>query len=102
MQIDSVINDSCTEALAILGEECGEVVQVLGKISRHGINSCNPHTKITNSRYLHVEAADVLLAVDLLLKLGVLSSEELDECYKLKLRKLQRSLHYINLKELGL
>ena len=27
------------EALAILAEECGEVIQVIGKIIRHGLDS---------------------------------------------------------------
>ena len=30
------------ELLALLSEECGEVIQIIGKILRHGYESCNP------------------------------------------------------------
>jgi|ERR1035437_3038508 NTP pyrophosphatase (non-canonical NTP hydrolase) len=50
------------ERLAILAEECGEVVQIVGKILRHGYESyspLDPHEK-PNRRLLEKELGDVL------------------------------------------
>lgn len=60
------------ERLAILMEECGEVVQIIGKILRHGYDSCSPfgHNMETNRQALirelfDVKAAALLIDVDL-------------------------------------
>jgi hypothetical protein len=49
------------ELLAILAEECGEVVQVVGKILRHGYESYSPFdsNKTTNRKLLEKELGDV-------------------------------------------
>lgn len=36
------LRESELERLAILAEECGEVIQVINKIIRHGYDSCDP------------------------------------------------------------
>jgi NTP pyrophosphatase (non-canonical NTP hydrolase) len=56
------------ERLAILLEECGEVLQIIGKIKRHGYESYNPFdsTKISNRRLLEKELGDVTHAMQLL------------------------------------
>lgn len=49
------------ERLAMLSEECGEVIQIIGKIQRHGYNSSHPSDPLTpNVRLLEKEIADVL------------------------------------------
>jgi len=49
------------ERLAMLAEECGEVIQVIGKILRHGYDSYHPDTPaITNLSLLENELADVM------------------------------------------
>lgn len=60
------------ERLAILMEECGEVVQIIGKILRHGFESCSPygHSQETNRQALirelfDVKAASMLIDIDL-------------------------------------
>lgn len=58
------------ERLAILAEECGEVVQIIGKILRHGLDSWHPATGVVNrTALLHeiidVKAAMVMISVDL-------------------------------------
>ena len=60
------------ERLAILMEECGEVVQIIGKILRHGYDSCSPfgHNMETNRQALirelfDVKAAAMLIDIDL-------------------------------------
>lgn len=59
-----------TERLAILAEECAEVIQVIGKILRHGLDSFHPKTRVANRTALmheitDVKAAMVMIGVDL-------------------------------------
>ena len=49
------------ERLAMLAEECGEVIQSVGKILRHGYESGHPENpKVTNRRLLEKEISDIL------------------------------------------
>lgn len=49
------------ERLAMLAEECAEVIQIVGKILRHGYDSYNPLDPNTpNRRLLEKEVIDVL------------------------------------------
>lgn len=48
------------ELLAMLAEECGEVIQVVGKILRHGYESYHPdRPHITNHDLLAAELTDL-------------------------------------------
>jgi NTP pyrophosphatase (non-canonical NTP hydrolase) len=48
------------ERLAMLAEECAEVIQVIGKIQRHGYESDNPlFPGTTNRKLLGKELTDV-------------------------------------------
>ncbi len=49
------------ERLAMLSEECGEVVQLIGKILRHGYTSCHPYDEsmTTNWTLLKKELNDI-------------------------------------------
>jgi NTP pyrophosphatase (non-canonical NTP hydrolase) len=44
------LTDAQVERLAILSEECGEVIQIVGKILRHGYHSCNPTVDETKQK----------------------------------------------------
>lgn len=48
------------ERLAMLSEEAGEIVQIVGKILRHGYASCHPNGGPTNRNSLERELADLL------------------------------------------
>jgi NTP pyrophosphatase (non-canonical NTP hydrolase) len=50
------------ERLAMLAEECGEVIQVIGKILRHGYASFHPDapTGLNNRGLLRKEITDVV------------------------------------------
>lgn len=65
--------------IAILGEECGEVVQMVGKIMRFGIESYDPADKDrrTNHQLLHDEVGDILAAIEFATDRGFLDSETL-------------------------
>ena len=51
------------ERLAMLAEECGEVIQVIGKILRHGYDSYHPNDPATTNRQLLGRELTDLLAV---------------------------------------
>lgn len=62
-EVKSFNNLSLAEAerLAKLAEECGEIVQIVGKILIHGYDSCSPYdeTKTTNRQLLRQELTDL-------------------------------------------
>ena len=53
------LTEAETERLSILAEECGEVIQAVGKILRHGYDSCHPETGETNRQALERELGDL-------------------------------------------
>lgn len=52
------------ERLAILAEECGEVIHVIGKILRHGYYSRHPQGGDTNKGLLEKELGDLLFTIN--------------------------------------
>lgn len=70
------LTEAEAERLADLAEECGEVIQAIGKILRHGYESDN-HGKLwqTNRQQLEREIADVLYTVDMLVVSGDVDRE---------------------------
>lgn len=69
------------EAIALLSEECGEVVQVIGKCLRHGLKSHNPFddNRVKNDALLEKELGDILAAIDILKDLNVVSGDKIEE-----------------------
>ena len=55
------LTDAEAERLAMLAEECAEVIQVVGKILRHGYDSYHPDdsSKTSNRQLLQKELDDV-------------------------------------------
>lgn len=61
------------ECLSVLAEECAEVIQVVHKIDRFGMDSYHPNDPSKNNLdLLHGELGDLLCMVDLLVEEGVL------------------------------
>lgn len=55
------------ERLAIFVEECGEAIQVVGKILRHGYESYHPdNPNLTNRAELETEIGHIKNAIDML------------------------------------
>ncbi len=54
------------ERLALLSEEMGEAIQIIGKIMRHGYNSRHPDGGPTNRTLLQEELGDAAHAVNLM------------------------------------
>lgn len=55
------------ELLAMLAEECGEVVQIVGKILRHGLTSFHPDNPPESNRELLAKELDDVIAVHAML-----------------------------------
>lgn len=56
----NALSPAQAERLAMLAEECGEVIQVIGKILRHGYDSYHPdRPHITNRELLQRELTDL-------------------------------------------
>jgi len=53
--------------LFCLGEECGELQQIVGKSGRFGIYDINPKSLITNIRLLRNEFNDIVAVYEMLL-----------------------------------
>lgn len=84
------------ERLAYLMEECGEVIQIIGKIMRHGFESRDPtkavptfddnrggqtgfrNTSPTNRKLLERELGDVIRAIGMLTGAGDLDRVNID------------------------
>jgi len=56
------------ERLALLSEEMGEAQQVIGKILRHGYESCHPDGGPRNRQLLEKEIGDVRAAISLMIR----------------------------------
>jgi NTP pyrophosphatase (non-canonical NTP hydrolase) len=88
------------ERLAILLEESGEVIQLIGKIQRHGYESYNPsdENKTTNRVLLEQELGDLLFAIEFMTTNKDISSDHLE---KAKLSKNQRIWNYVHHQKLN-
>jgi len=83
------------ERLACLLEECGEVLQVIGKIQRHDFEHSHPkYGDRTNRENLAMEIGDLLIAIDLLIDRGDISDSVIDEYQSKKLVKINGALRY--------
>lgn len=72
------LNPAEAERLALLAEECGEVIQMIGKVLRHGYESCHPNGGETNREELQREIGDIKYVVDLM----IINEDILEETVK--------------------
>ncbi len=84
------------ELLALLAEECGECIQAIGKILRHGYASANPllASPTNNCDALAKEMGDVRAAMILLCNAGPVTKEQVHFNADLKLANVGRWLHH--------
>jgi NTP pyrophosphatase (non-canonical NTP hydrolase) len=85
-----------SERLAILAEECGEVVQIVGKILRHGYESQHPNAPQgeTNRVLLARELGDVHTAMDWMASTHDFDLEEFRNHAVAKRKRLSAYLHH--------
>lgn len=92
------LTDAESEALAILAEECGEVVQRVGKILRHGKRK---YDGSDNVERLESEIGDICAILDVLSAEGVISEDRVMAFQEQKLRRFREEpdrLHHIVVK----
>ena len=82
------------ERLALLAEECGEVVQVIGKILRHGYESAHPNGGPVNRELLQKELGDVLAAQALMMDADDINHEIIERYRQRKLALVGKYLHH--------
>lgn len=86
------------ELLALLAEECGELVQAIGKTLRHGLDSVNPllppGTGRSNRGWLEKEMGDVRAAMILLCEAGITDKAAVHSLADVKRANVQRWLHH--------
>jgi len=94
------LSEAQAERLAVLAEECGEVVAIAGKVLRHGYESCNPHTQEYNRALLEHEIADVLGVVRMMIDAADVSGDEIAEIAEGVWERKARYLHHQNFERL--
>lgn len=82
------------EALALIAEECAEVVQAIGKILRHGLASEHPDSHITNYLTLQRETGDLLAALRIGEVQGMIDWGTVIRARDSKLIKVAKYLHH--------
>ena len=88
------LSPALAERLALLSEECGEVVQVIGKIQRHGIESRHPDGGPTNRQLLEKALGDTYAVLLLLTRAGDITPEHITLHKDAKLQNVQQWLHH--------
>ena len=83
------------ERLALLAEECGEVIQAVAKILRHGYASTHPDRPDagTNRDMLERELADLRAAEHLMIEAGDVYDASIGAAAVHKLARVRRYLH---------
>ncbi len=86
-----------TERLALLAEECGECIQAVCKILRHGYSNydqtCTKTYQI-NRTSLECKISDIRVAVCLLTSSNDLSEQRIREHKDVKVKKIRHYLHH--------
>lgn len=93
---DAKLTDAERERLALLMEECAEVLQIGGKILRHGYSSFNPtiEDSATNREDLVRELGHVKCAMRLMANNKDINHEAIDIAAALKWARMGSYLHY--------
>lgn len=82
------------ERLALLFEEASEVIQVVGKIMRHGFDSCHPDGGPTNRKLLEKEVGDFKFAEIMMVQAGDICKEEIAKAVSKKNARIGPYLHH--------
>jgi len=83
-----------TERLAILSEECGEVIQAIGKILRHGYESTHPRGGPTNRKSLENEIAHVKFIITQMQSMCDVNIYNIENEVIRKKEKIKKYLHH--------
>ena len=84
------MNKQITEVMDILQEECAEVIQMISKCRRFGIDTVHLKAGESNRKCLTDEMGDVLAMIDLMVEHDVVTVEGLDLAKQAKFAKLKQ------------
>ena len=73
--------DKTDEVLTIVQEECGELIQVVSKVRRFGLEE--------NRARLTQEAGDVLSMIELMIEHDIISRDDVESAKRNKIEKLK-------------
>lgn len=88
------LSDAEAERLALLSEEAGEVIQMIGKILRHGYESVRPDGGESNRENLMKELGDFQYAVDLMSFHDDLTGDTILDYAEQKAKKFPKYQHH--------
>lgn len=96
------VNEHQQEALDILQEECGELVQAISKIRRGGLGwtsdlAYDPE-QITFKQHLITELGDVQALIREVVAAGVVTQQEIDQASYTKAAKLVRWTKFLGIR----
>lgn len=94
MEHFNALSPAEAERLALLAEECAEVIQVVGKILRHGYESRHPMGGATNRSLLQKELGDVLGAINILEDSHDIDGDAVQQATTDKLRNVVQWMHH--------
>lgn len=96
LQPFSGLSPAEVERLALLAEEMGEAIQVVGKVLRHGYESHNPNDpeRTTNRKLLMNELGDVRHSVDRMCDADDVSKQIIGVRAHLKGQRVGQYLHH--------
>jgi NTP pyrophosphatase (non-canonical NTP hydrolase) len=84
------MNKQIQEVMDILQEECAEVIQMISKIRRFGLDKIHLKNGGTNRFLLNEELGDLLAMIDLLQSFNIVTAEGLMSAKLAKIEKLKK------------
>lgn len=83
------MNSKQEEILNITQEECGELIQIISKVRRFGIDEYHLKDGVPNRQRLAEEIGDVACMIQLLVEFGIVDVEAVETAMQKKVEKLK-------------
>ena len=90
------LSESEQERLSVIMEEMGEMLQIIGKIQRHGYESYNPFddSKTTNRELLEKELGDFYQGLDMLERAKDIDFMRVNKHIQVRKKSIKKYLHH--------
>lgn len=89
------LNPAQHELLTKIMEESAEVIQSIGKIFCHGLNSTEPGCALENQEKLQNEIGDLWFFIDLAAKHRAIDMNEIRKAYTRRSKRVNQYLHHV-------
>ena len=86
-------NEARIERMSVFSEECGEAIQAVGKILRHGIDG-QYKNELPNREALEAEIGDIKHAIEMLEQCGDIDPKTVEEYRSRKKEKIKKYLYF--------